>query len=196
MEFKSNGNELARKIPEFNKRLIAAMQRGLVEGLRKFESERIVRAQLTGRKSANYGLNRHTGGAAVQHWTLKKYLTGLDFTAILQMPKNAWYLKIHQHYNFDGTIKPKNKKYLTVPISKRAQGRSAADFPEMFLIRSKAGTPLLVRKKSKNKLELMYALKKRVHIPKRLYITEEFRTYGRRFMHDRINARAREEIGK
>jgi hypothetical protein len=175
-------------------KVVSAMAAGLVDGMRKFERDRIIKSQLSGR-NGNYGLNRFTGTAA-NAWVVKKYNSGIDFVAVLGLHDRAWYLKAHQHYNFSGEVKPKNKKFLTIPVARVARGRSAADFPEMRIMKTKAGKLLLVRdlekgRKGQGKIEIMFALKNRVFIPKRLYITEEFQTFGRQFIQAAIDTRMR-----
>ncbi len=73
-----------------------------------------------------------------------------------------------------GTIKPKNKKYLAIPLP--GTKGVPANFPDAFIIKSKKGNLLIVQRKWKkvrggensrqtNNLELLFALKKEVTLP-------------------------------
>lgn len=71
--------------------------------------------------------------------------------------KYAWILEK------GGTITPKRKQWLTVPIG-RTQGW-ARNYPGAFIIKSKKGNLLIVEKAGKNKLKPLFVLKKSVRIP-------------------------------
>jgi hypothetical protein len=105
-------------------------------------------------------------------------IIGMDVEGSISVGRSAWYLKVHQHYKFNGYIRPRNAMYLTIPISRAAVGKRARDFSGLFLIKMPGRDPLLARKKRMKGIELMYALKKQVYIPKRLYFYEEIKTTG------------------
>lgn len=69
-----------------------------------------------------------------------------------------------------GEIKPVNKKFLTVPIHKLAQGKRAGDFShrETFIAKG-----IIFMKKSKDEVIPLFALKKVVNIPAYPYLPEE-----------------------
>lgn len=69
-----------------------------------------------------------------------------------------------------GEIKPVNKKFLTVPIHKLAQGKRAGDFShrETFIAKG-----VIFLKKSKDEVIPLFALRKVVTIPAFPYLPEE-----------------------
>ncbi len=81
--------------------------------------------------------------------------------------ENAWLAGIHE---YGCTIEPVNKQYLAVPCNPKAFGKETKDFTDLFLITSKKGNKLLVRKKGKNGIEPMFWLTKSVHIPERSFL--------------------------
>ncbi len=62
-----------------------------------------------------------------------------------------------------GTIRPKKAKALTIPLP-GVKGK-ASNFPDSFIIKSKAGNALIVQKKGKSGLKPLFVLKKSVKIP-------------------------------
>ena len=86
---------------------------------------------------------------------------------------NLKYARIHQ---FGGTIKPKNAKYLTVPLTQEARKGSKALGTRKYLDNLKAkGWSVFVRKgiifaKKGNKLKALFALKDSVEIPQRTFV--------------------------
>ena len=62
-----------------------------------------------------------------------------------------------------GTIIPKRKQWLTIPLGK-TQGW-ARNYPGAFIIKSKKGNLLIVEKAGKNRLKPLFVLKKSVRIP-------------------------------
>ena len=62
-----------------------------------------------------------------------------------------------------GTIHPKRRQYLTVPLP-GVKGR-ARDYPNAFIIKSKKGNLLIVERKGKADLRPLFVLKKSVTIP-------------------------------
>lgn len=88
--------------------------------------------------------------------------------------KHAWLAGIHE-YGCD--IKPKSGKYLTIPVSSKAAGKKAKDFPDLFCVESKSGEKFLVRNKKvngKNEIELLFWLASSVHIPERSFLRAGF----------------------
>ena len=177
------------------KRYIVSAEKGLTEGMREFERY-IVRMQFSGRKSQSYGLNRFTGNAA-NSWVIKKFNRGLEFAVVLGLQDRAFYVKMHQHHEFGGVIRSKGKM-LTVPIAKAAKGHKAGDFSGLQFIKRRGKPPLLVRvidkgtKTSKAYFQIMFALVHSVKIPKRLYITEDFKTIGHTLIRSAIDRNVQE----
>lgn len=191
--FKSNIDEIIAK----NKRKIAkieeAIVRGFKEGLFEFEGH-LIKTQLSGRKSKNFGLKRQSGIAAN---SLNVSISGKkrDIIGKITVSKQAWYLKVHQHFKFGGYIRAKNASYLTIPVNSLAIGRRARDM-DLVLIKPAGRSPVLVRK-TEGKItnnDIMFVLKKQVYIPKRLRFYEDFRRTGLTMLRKRILSRL-ESIG-
>lgn len=85
--------------------------------------------------------------------------------------ENAWLASIHE-YGCD--IRPKNAKYLTVPVSPKARGKSAGDFNDLYFIEDKDGDKFLARDKGKNEIEILYWLTDHVKIPERSFLRTGF----------------------
>lgn len=68
---KINVKEVINELREGNYELIQAAKKGLLQGMRFFESE-IVKTQMTGRKHAKYGLNVITGNLRASWFTYVK----------------------------------------------------------------------------------------------------------------------------
>lgn len=94
---------------------------------------------------------------------------------------------------YGGTIRPKNKRYLTIPLPDaltpagvlkggarlvpRGKGYATADGDPTFIFRSKRGN-LLVGARAKNgKTRLLYALRSQVNLRPRLGFRQVFETY-------------------
>lgn len=77
------------------------------------------------------------------------------------------YARIHEK---GGKIKPRRAKMLTIPLP-GIKG-VAANYPDAFIIKSKAGNILLVEKKGKAGLRPLFVLKKEVTIPARHWLSQ------------------------
>lgn len=80
------------------------------------------------------------------------------------------YARIHE---LGGQITPTRAKALTIPMNPRSipLGKSARDFGDLFVWRNKkTGKAFLARSVGKNKLELVYALVRRVTIQPKGYL--------------------------
>lgn len=179
-----------KKKPE---EMLSALRRGLSEGLRQYEG-RFIKEQLSGRKGKDYGLNKVSGIASS---SVNFTMNNDGLSGKITVGKNAWYLKCHQHYNFSGYVGVKNKTWLTIPASKEAVGRRARDFNLQF-IKIPGRDPFLAGitgKSGKAKtFHPVFWLKKSVYIPKRLYFFEEYDTYGKKFITDRLERNIRKVI--
>ena len=69
-----------------------------------------------------------------------------------------------------GKIKPKKAKALTIPLP-GIKG-VAANYPDAFIIKSKAGNTLLVEAKGKKGLRPLFVLKKEVTIPPKYWLSK------------------------
>ena len=76
-----------------------------------------------------------------------------------------------------GTITPKRKQYLTIPL-KGVKGR-ARDYPGAFVIKSKKGNLLIVQRRAKkykgSMLKPLFVLKKQVKIPRFAWLEKSLR---------------------
>jgi hypothetical protein len=88
--------------------------------------------------------------------------------------EHQWLAAIHE---YGADITPKNAQYLTVPISPKAKGKSAADFPDLFFVQAKSGEKFLAQDKAKGEIELLFWLTKSVHIPERSFLRSGYDTY-------------------
>jgi len=76
-----------------------------------------------------------------------------------------------------GTIRPKNSKYLTIPLkaAKTAGGAprgKARDFSNTFVLKAKSGQLLIVQKTGKDSLTPLFVLKKSVKVPASRYMSK------------------------
>lgn len=179
------------------RQLEAALVRGFKKGLREFEGKRVIQAQLSGRKNSDYGLNVGTGNARNAS-DVKTFREGMDTVGFITFGSRAWYLKLHQHYQFDGYATAKNGTSFCIPIHPDAKRRWPRDFgSQLQFIKRPGRPPLLVRitdpgkGKSRARFDIMYVLKKQIFIPKRLYLYEEFETYGRSMISNSIESELR-----
>lgn len=111
-------------------------------------------------------------------------ITGLVGSGV-RTGKRMIYANIHET---GGTIVPKRKKWLTIPLD-AAKTRSGAprrakalDWKDTFIIRTKSGQLLIVRKDGKKKLTPLYVLKKSVKIPKRRYLSKTMQQMEKRVL--------------
>jgi len=94
-------------------------------------------------------------------------------------PVGSDVLKIAHAHEYGATIKPKNGKYLAIPLTKEAE---AAGSPRVFnnlrFVNTKGGNLLMVRDKKKGmgktKSEAMFLLVKSVTLPERSFIRASF----------------------
>lgn len=88
------------------------------------------------------------------------------------------YMAFHER---GGWIKARNGKYLTIPLRAALDARGvplrarARDWPNSFIIKSRAGNLLIVHKVG-DQIEPLYVLKKSVRIRARLGLRKELRT--------------------
>ena len=169
--FKSNIDQIVKAVQEKADTTIAAAQSGLVKGVRRFEAK-MIKEQFSGRPGLNVG-----DATARDSWFVLTSGDKMGFSAKLSYRPNAWYIKVHQHYDFDGTINAKDKK-LTIPLNDDAK-RMRKDTTDLrsenlkFIV-SKNGNALLGLNDGKKGFIPMFVLKDSVDIPKRLHITESF----------------------
>lgn len=118
-EFSVKGaDELIAKLGNRGKAVLSGMRTALRRGMDNYHRS-FVENQLSGRKTESYGLNRRTGNAVKHTRVYENRTAGADYAVILGVGKEAWYLKIHQHYDFEGEIKNAFGKGIKVYIPKR-----------------------------------------------------------------------------
>lgn len=173
----------------------SALRRGLKNGLDEFMKQRMMHEQLRGRRGANYGLNVRSG-TALSSLSVRMFREGLDSVGVIGVADRAWYLKLHQHYKFDGYARVHNGTTFCVPVHPAAHGHRPSDFDNLVLIKRPGKNPLLVRQVRKGggaakvagaerqvqREDVMFVLTKKIYIPKRLYFTEEFQVQGRQLI--------------
>lgn len=109
-----NINNILTSIEKKKESIIIALRKGLREGLREYEAY-IIRYQLGGRRG-NEGVNVVTGVA--RNSLDVKMKRGKEIAGSIMVGRRAWYLKVHQHLDFDGYIRPKTKKNLVFKTKK------------------------------------------------------------------------------
>lgn len=83
---------------------------------------------------------------------------------------DAEMVKIARAHEFGVTIRPKNKKYLAIPLPP-AKGTRPRDHKDLFIPR---GTNVLAKKKGKNEFVPYFVLAEQVTIPERSFIRAGF----------------------
>ncbi len=78
------------------KRSMVAIEEGMVTGMRLFESQ-MIREQMSGRKSANFGLKRQTGNLARSWFVNAMHTAG---TYIVSWATRTKYAATHQYGRF------------------------------------------------------------------------------------------------
>ena len=81
--------------------------------------------------------------------------------------EHAWLAGIHE---YGCTIRAQNAKYLTVPCSPKAVGKSARDFPDLWTFTSKSGEKFLCRDTGPKTFECLCWLTTEVVIPERAFL--------------------------
>jgi hypothetical protein len=176
--YKSNMRELVGAIAHRERGMLSALQRGMRQGTEDFR-RMMTQSELTGRP----GLNIKTGNLKRNFFTDAQG-EGWAFRTRLYFTNVAWYAKVHQHYNFDGTIRAKNGKFLAIPLNSRAAKLWPRDWQKGAL--SRRGSVLGETYGKRGNFRPMYALKTSVFIPKRLHILEYWREFGARMLGKRM----------
>jgi hypothetical protein len=191
IEFNDNIKSVIELYKGKKKELKNALYDGLKNGLFEFE-KKLIKDQLSGRKS-NYGLNR-VSGMASNSLNVVMSKDKNDISGKIVVGKNAWYLKLHQHYKFNGYARVHNGTCFAVPVHPQARGRWPREF-NLSMIKRPGKNPILIRRVFKGgrkagqqlkRDDIMYILTKSITIPKRLYFYEEFGTYGKRIIKENI----------
>ncbi len=207
IDYKSNINSVIEAWKRKPAALEKALEDGLRDGLYTFERQNIIKGMLSGRKSPSYGLNTFTGNAR-NSWTVSINRKGIDTIGRISSAPRAWYLKVHQHYNFSGYIRPRNAQLLAIPVNPAAKGKSPRDF-DLIFIKPVGKAPMLIRQVRRGgaskvagaerkviREDVMFVLRPRVYVPKRLYLYEEFNTLGRNLIRINILERLKDAARK
>lgn len=121
--------------------------------------ENEVKRQLT-----NRSLNVDTGSLRAS-FTSAVFVVGGEVRGVVGSPLK--YARIHET---GGTIRPKNARALTVPLSLKARRGRAQDFADAFILNTADGRAFLVQPDGDG-LEFLYVLKDQVTIPRRPYLS-------------------------
>lgn len=90
-----------------------------------------------------------------KHYAPEKVKVGADNEVVIDVPG------ISRAFH-DLNIRPKNGKYLTIPLHRSAYGISAKDVSGLFYTKNKSGTEMLAKNEG-GALVVMYILKTQVH---------------------------------
>lgn len=90
-----------------------------------------------------------------KHYAPEKVKVDMDNSVVVDVPGITRALH-------DLNIRPKNGKYLTIPLHRSAYGISARDMSGLFYVKNKKGTEMLA-KNDGGALVVMYILKTQVH---------------------------------
>ncbi len=201
-EYKVDEERFRELLKKYPRQLAGAMRRALQRTIFRFR-EVFLQAKLHGRP----GLNRRTGDL-IRSFVAKVSAPSLNLDAL-----EAWSASRSPYAGIQetgGTVRPKNRKYLAVPlpgaltkagairgtlVGSPLEGESRPSLynvPGLFLIHSQAGNLLLAKKKGKGILPL-FVLKKSVNIPPRMGFFETFRRWiakprFQRYFRNAVNA--------
>jgi hypothetical protein len=151
----SNADILSKAFEDKSRQIQKLLQQGMTIGGLNFIGK-IQREQMTGRPGLMVKSNFLRGG-----WFAHTTNTGADI--ITKMICRAWYAKVHQHLDFNGWIYPKKCKFLRFPVPMTEYS---------YYVKGKNSGQVKVKQKS------MFVFAKKVFIPKRLNIFEEFARSG------------------
>jgi len=143
------GSDARKPLKVIGLYMMRSIAKNFAEGGRPEKWQQSLSAKLTGKRTL------------IQSAQLKNSITFKATTRKLSIGTNKIYAKVQQ---FGGTIKPKSKKALTVPIHADAVGMRASDFQNTFV---KKG--IIFMKRGENAVPL-FALKKSVKIPARPFL--------------------------
>lgn len=178
-----NFEQVVKNLQSKSKDFETELNKGFKRGMQRFETH-LIKNQLSGRRSKNYGLNKQSGNAA-NSLNLLFTQEYNESVGRITIGPSAWYLKVHQHHNFTGFIRPKNKQWLTIPAIPGAINRKASDFDLVFVKRP-GKNPVLIGVGADAKRGVVFRLRKQVYIPKRLRFYEHFKLYGRKWIKQEI----------
>jgi len=131
-----------------------------------YHIKRMISGTYLGTKTSQ--LKRNVGGKAVEFGSGAYGLmigTGPDVGL-----SEVIYASIQEH---GGTIRPKKRKWLTVPLP-GVKG-TVSNYPDGFFIKSKAGNLLFVIRKGKYGIQPLFVLKKEVKIPASHWLTQSIK---------------------
>ena len=89
--------------------------------------------------------------------------------------ENSTVMAIAHAHEYGATIRPKEKKYLAIPLTKEAETAGTPTvFNDLRFVNAKGGNLLMVRDKKNGKSEAMFLLVKSVTLPERSFIRASF----------------------
>jgi hypothetical protein len=144
-------NQAVRNLPKAARKQASQWAAGLVKAAKT--SAAGMKKSGQGRKTGQ--LARSVGMAVRSDGLSQEITVGTGISG----DKSVIYARIQDQ---GGTIRAK-KKYLTIPMP-GILGR-ASNYPDSFIIRSKAGNPLIVERKGKSGMRVLFVLKREVTLP-------------------------------
>lgn len=170
-----------RKLTAISRRLAAipmvvrraakfALQDVLGEALRY-----MVRTYLSGQRTTRTTLAKRSGRLIRSfRWAVKTTPSSAEGRLYqLRNTRASVYGPVHE---FGATIRPRRARALTIPLNAEARARPARQIRGLFLIRSKKGNLLLVRKTADG-VEPFFLLRDEVRIPRRPYVAPTARKF-------------------
>ena len=142
---KIDDKKLLQKINNIVERAPGNLLNAMHSGMRLFESN-IIAKQMSGRKSARYGLNRQTGNLA-RSWMISVRDPGMD--KAVKLGTRTIYARIHQ---YGGTIRPRRAEWLMFKVNGQFVKTKQVDIPKrLHIIESfkKEGMKLITLEMSK-----------------------------------------------
>lgn len=107
---------------------------------------------------------------ACQKMEQQKILVG-----IVGSGESSTVMAIAHAHEYGATIRPKEKKYLAIPLTKEAETAGTPTvFNDLRFVNAKGGNLLMVRDKKNGKSEAMFLLVKSVTLPERSFIRASF----------------------
>lgn len=142
---------------------------GFEEAMHEFANTKISRMV----RGFTYGRKSEPGEPpGVRSGQLRNSLTYLLLARVLTIGTNMLYAAI---LHFGGTIRPRNARALTIPISPEAEGHRARDFADTFIIRPRPGADpksvgVIARRGPGGEVQPLFALRTSVTVAARPWL--------------------------
>ena len=184
ISLKSNIDKFIKDLDKKKIKAVNAAHTGLMQGMRSYENQ-MIKEQMTGRPGLKSGT-----GALRGSWFIESKQYGNDFS--VSLATRSKYAKIHQ----DGGTLTSTGKMFSIPLTPAARKRWPREWSDLKLIPRKGKSPLLATLYKKGGIKKVhYVLKRKITIPKRLYIPEKFLTQGRDLIMRSLRLQVRKYFG-